>query len=54
MYETIFLTRTTLVLNPRSADVIYFCNIHMKHLQHTSETSEILETYAGNISGVTL
>jgi hypothetical protein len=23
---------------------IYFYNIHMKHLQHTYETSEILET----------
>ena len=22
---------------------IYFCNIHMKHLQHTYETSETLE-----------
>ena len=25
---------------------IYFCNIHTKHLQHTSETYEILKTYA--------
>jgi hypothetical protein len=24
--------------------LIYFCNIHMKYLQHTSETSETLET----------
>jgi hypothetical protein len=24
---------------------IYFCNIHIKHLQHISETSKILETY---------
>jgi hypothetical protein len=27
---------------------IYFCNIHMKHLQHTYETPETLETYACN------
>jgi hypothetical protein len=27
---------------------IYFCNIHLKHLQHTSK-SETLETYAQNI-----
>ena len=25
---------------------IYFCNIHLKRLQHTSETSETLEMYA--------
>jgi hypothetical protein len=25
---------------------IYFCNIHMKHLQHTPRTSKTLETYA--------
>jgi hypothetical protein len=25
---------------------IYFCNIHIKHLQHTFKTSETLETYA--------
>jgi hypothetical protein len=25
------------------------CNIYMKHLQHTSETSEIFETYACNM-----
>ena len=25
---------------------IYFCNIHMKHLQHAYETPETLETYA--------
>ena len=25
---------------------IYFCNIHMRYLQHTSETSKTLETYA--------
>ena len=31
--------------------MISFCNIHMKHLQHTSKTSE---TYACNMSGVTL
>jgi hypothetical protein len=28
---------------------IYFCNIHMKHLQHTFETSETLEIYACNM-----
>jgi hypothetical protein len=28
---------------------IYFCNIHLKHLQHTFEISETLETYACNI-----
>ena len=28
---------------------IYFCNIHVKQLQHTSKTSETLETYACNI-----
>ena len=28
---------------------IYFCNIHMKHLQRTSETYEIIETYVCNI-----
>ena len=28
---------------------IYFCNIKMKQLQHTSETSETNETYIGNI-----
>jgi hypothetical protein len=28
---------------------IYFCNIHMKQLQYTSETSETLETYACNM-----
>jgi hypothetical protein len=30
--------------------LIYFCNIHMKHLQHTSGTSETLEAYACNMS----
>jgi hypothetical protein len=29
--------------------LIYFCNIHMKHLQHTYDTYEILETYAHNM-----
>ena len=29
--------------------LIYFCNIDIKHLQHTSETSEILETNACNM-----
>jgi hypothetical protein len=33
---------------------IYFCNIHMKHLQHAYETPETLETYACNMSGATL
>jgi hypothetical protein len=28
---------------------IYFCNIDIQHLQHTSKTSEILETYSDNI-----
>jgi hypothetical protein len=28
---------------------IYFCNIHMKHLQHTSETYEKTETYSCNM-----
>jgi hypothetical protein len=28
---------------------IYFCNIHMKHLQRTFETSETLETEACNV-----
>ena len=28
---------------------IYYCNIRMKHLQHTSETSKIIETYACNM-----
>jgi hypothetical protein len=28
---------------------IYFCNIHTKPLQHTSETTETLETYACNM-----
>jgi hypothetical protein len=30
---------------------IYFCNIHMKHLQHTFEISETLQTYACNTRG---
>jgi hypothetical protein len=29
--------------------LIYFCNIYMKPLQHTSETSKTLETYTCNI-----
>ena len=29
--------------------LIYFYNIHTKRLQHTSNTSEILETYACNM-----
>jgi hypothetical protein len=29
---------------------IYFCNIHMKHLQRTSEISETSETYSCNMS----
>jgi hypothetical protein len=29
--------------------LIYFCNIYMKQLQHTSETFETLETYICNI-----
>jgi hypothetical protein len=29
--------------------LVYFCNIHMKQMQHTSETSETLETYIYNI-----
>ena len=28
---------------------IYFCNIKMKHLQHTDKPSETLETYSCNI-----
>jgi hypothetical protein len=28
---------------------IYFCNINIKHLQRTSETSETLEIYAYNM-----
>ena len=28
---------------------IYFCNIVIKHLQHTSETSKTLKTYACNM-----
>jgi hypothetical protein len=28
---------------------IYFCNIHINHLQHTSEISETIETYACNM-----
>jgi hypothetical protein len=28
---------------------MYFCNIKMKQLQHTSETSETLKTYICNI-----
>jgi hypothetical protein len=28
---------------------IYFCNIHIKQLQHTSETSETFKTYACNL-----
>jgi hypothetical protein len=28
---------------------IYFYNIHMKHLQHTSESSKTLETYTWNM-----
>ena len=28
---------------------IYFCNIHMKHLQHYSKIYETLETYACNM-----
>jgi hypothetical protein len=29
--------------------LLYFCNIHLKHLQHTSKTYKTLETYACNI-----
>jgi hypothetical protein len=29
---------------------IDFCNIHMKQLKHTSETTETLETWARNMS----
>jgi hypothetical protein len=28
---------------------IYFCNIKMKHLQHTNKTSETFETYSCNV-----
>jgi len=28
----------------------YFCNIHMKYLQHTSETSKTLGIYAYNVT----
>jgi hypothetical protein len=28
---------------------IYFCNIDIQHLQHTSETSKTLEIYSYNI-----
>jgi hypothetical protein len=28
---------------------IYFCNIYMKYLQHTSETSEKIEMYVCNM-----
>jgi hypothetical protein len=28
---------------------IYFCNIDIQHLQHTSKTSKILETYYCNM-----
>jgi hypothetical protein len=30
---------------------IYFCNVHMKQMQHTSETSETFETYICNTGG---
>ena len=30
---------------------IYFCNIYMKHLQHTSETTATIEIYVCNIGG---
>jgi hypothetical protein len=29
--------------------LIYFCNIQIKHLQHTSETAKTLEAYACNM-----
>jgi hypothetical protein len=28
---------------------VYFCNIDVKHMQHTYETSETLEIYACNM-----
>jgi hypothetical protein len=44
-------TLATYVYNPYNMGniLIYFCNIHMKHLQHTFETSKTLETYACNM-----
>jgi len=34
--------------------LVYFCNIHMKRLQHASETSKIIEAYIYNIGGESL
>jgi hypothetical protein len=34
--------------------LIYFCNILMKHLQHTSKTSETLEMYNGNMHRISV
>jgi hypothetical protein len=31
--------------------LIYFCNIHTKQLQYTSEISETIETYICNVGG---
>jgi hypothetical protein len=36
------------VLLQHMRHLIYFCNIQMKHLQHTSETTEALATYVYN------
>jgi len=36
-------------LRTLATSLIYFFNIHMKQLQHTSQTSETLETYICNI-----
>jgi hypothetical protein len=33
---------------------IYFSNIHTKHLQYTSETSETFEIYACNMRSISL
>jgi hypothetical protein len=47
-FEQIFEALAT-CLAKYARSPIYFCNIHMKQLQHTSETSETLETYTCNM-----
>jgi hypothetical protein len=43
------LQHTCTTIATYATSLIYFCNIRMKHLQRTSQTSETLESYACNM-----
>ena len=48
-HPDLLLQHVSEILATYATSLIYFCNIHMKQLQHTSETSKTLETCACNM-----